>query len=221
MRITPLKKGLILACLTASSFFFAAGSFANADDPYAGLYDTLKNPQPPITQTGKVEVVEFFWYRCGHCSHLEEPLEAWLKNKPDDVAFIRIPAVWRNYSWAFSAKVFYSAKELGVLDDIHVPYFESIHRKRKPTEREQQLINQVFEFFYTTDFIEPEEVEQVERNRKLLAGKIERAKELTQNYGFRGVPVIYVNGRYRLSPSKVRSYKKMFEILDYLIKKER
>ncbi|RKZ47312.1 MAG: thiol:disulfide interchange protein DsbA/DsbL [Candidatus Parabeggiatoa sp. nov. 3] len=219
MKITPFKKGLILACLTASSFFFAAGSFANADDPYAGLYDTLKNPQPPITQTGKIEVVEFFWYRCGHCYYLEGPLEAWLKEKkPVDVAFIRIPAVWPNYSWAFSAKVFYSAKELGVLDDIHVPYFESIHRKRKPTKREQQLINQVFEFFYTTDFLEPEEVE---RNRKLLAGKIEDAKELTQNYGVRGVPVIYVNGRYRLSPSKAGSYDKMFEILDYLIKKAR
>jgi thiol:disulfide interchange protein DsbA len=145
-------------------------------------------------------------------------LEAWLEKKPVDVAFIRIPAVWPNYSWAFSAKVFYSAKELGVLDDIHVPYFESIHRKRKPTKREQQLINQVFEFFYTTDFLEPEEVE---RNRKLLAGKIEDAKELTQNYGVRGVPVIYVNGRYRLSASKAGSYKKMFDILDYLIKKER
>jgi len=218
MKIKHFKNGLIVACLTASSFFLAAGSFANADDPYAGLYDTLENPQPPITQTGKVEVVEFFWYRCGHCYYLEGPLESWLKNKPDNVAFIRIPAVWPSYSWAFSAKVFYSAKELGVLDEIHAPYFESIHRKRKPTEGEQQLINQVFDFFYTSDFLEPEEVE---RNRKLLAGKIERAKELTKNYGVRGVPIIYVNGRYRLSPSKAGGYDKMFEILDYLIKKAR
>ncbi|EDN71664.1 DSBA oxidoreductase [Beggiatoa sp. SS] len=145
-------------------------------------------------------------------------MKSGLKNKPDNGAFIRIPAVWPNYSWAFSAKVFYSAKELGVLEKFHSPYFDSKHGKRKPTKGEQQLINQVFDFFYTTDFLEPEEVE---RNRKLLAGKIERAKELTQNYGVRGVPVIYVNGRYRLSLSKTGGYDKMFEILDYLIKKER
>jgi protein dithiol oxidoreductase (disulfide-forming) len=228
MRRIPLKKGLILACLTVSSFFFMANNYAMTDDPYAESYEQLENPQPPMTQTGKIEVVEFFWYRCGHCYHLEGPLENWLKKKPDDVEFIRIPAVWPNYSWAFSAKAFYSAKELGILEEFHPPYFKAIHKKPPNlTKKEWQLINQVYEFFYTTEFLEPEEVEA---NRKLLGEKIEQAKELTKDYDVQGVPVIYVNGRYRLTARKAANYKKnseesiydkMLEILDYLIKKER
>jgi len=36
--------------------------------------DYVELPTPQITETGaKIEVVEFFWYRCPHC-HALEPL---------------------------------------------------------------------------------------------------------------------------------------------------
>src|SRR3990170_3537508 len=55
-------------------------------------FDELNPPQP--TKTGdKTEVVEVFWYGCPHCYSLEPYLEQWLKTKPDDVEFRRIPGV--------------------------------------------------------------------------------------------------------------------------------
>jgi len=55
-------------------------------------YRVINPPQP--TDSGKrVEVLEFFWYGCPHCSALQAPLRVWLKQKPADVEFKRVPAV--------------------------------------------------------------------------------------------------------------------------------
>ena len=48
---------------------------------------TMINPPQPTDSGKKIEVVEFFWYGCIHCYHLEAPLKSWLKRKPADIEF--------------------------------------------------------------------------------------------------------------------------------------
>ncbi len=50
--------------------------------------------QPVSAPPGKVEVVEGFWYGCGHCYSLEPRVEAWEKAKPDWVVLRRLPVIW-------------------------------------------------------------------------------------------------------------------------------
>ena len=45
----------------------------------------------PIPASGKIDVIEFFWYGCPHCNAFEPVLDAWQKNLPADVAFRRVP----------------------------------------------------------------------------------------------------------------------------------
>src|SRR4051794_41420396 len=40
------------------------------------------NPPQPVENTGKIEVIEFFWYGCPHCYSLEPYIETWLKKLP-------------------------------------------------------------------------------------------------------------------------------------------
>jgi thiol:disulfide interchange protein DsbA len=47
-----------------------------------------------MASTGKVEVVEFFWYSCPHCFALEPLVEQWLARLPPDVSFRRAPAAF-------------------------------------------------------------------------------------------------------------------------------
>ena len=42
-------------------------------------YTALRPAVPTNVAPGKVEVVEVFWYACGHCYLLEPKLEAWNK----------------------------------------------------------------------------------------------------------------------------------------------
>lgn len=76
-----------------------------AEEFKAGTDYDLVNPPQPTQDPKKVEVLEFFWYGCPHCLDFEPDLNAWLKTKPQNVQFIRQPAVF-NEQWAAHAKAF-------------------------------------------------------------------------------------------------------------------
>ena len=92
-------------------------------------YKRIANPQPP-SATDKIEVLELFWYGCPHCYQIEPEVEVWLKSKPDDVGFVRMPAVL-GPSWELLARAYYTADLLGATDKIHKPLFERLHKQGK------------------------------------------------------------------------------------------
>ena len=92
------------------------------------------NPPQPVESHGKIEVLEFFWYGCIHCYNLEPKLDTWLKTLPKDVEFRRVPAVF-NERWAHDAAIFYAFEALGLLDKLHRPFFDAIHRDRLRTDK--------------------------------------------------------------------------------------
>ena len=97
-----------------------------------GVDYTELRPGQPVDARGKIEVLEFFWYGCPHCYTLEPMLEKWIARLPADVQFRRVPAVL-NEGWAREAAVYYSFEALGVLDKLHRPFFDAIHRERIST----------------------------------------------------------------------------------------
>ncbi|HFD88235.1 MAG TPA: hypothetical protein ENJ35_11250 [Gammaproteobacteria bacterium] len=51
--------------------------------------------------------------------------------------------------------------------------------------------------------------------------KTRHAIDLTEKYGLTGVPALIVDGRYRVLNKAISSYGEMFQIVDFLIEKER
>src|SRR5436190_10181423 len=109
---------------------------ALAQDKYQ--YTQLKPTLPVETDGKKIEVVEFFWYGCIHCYNLEPALESWLKKLPPDVQFRRVPAVF-NPRWGHDAAIFYTFEAMGLLDKLHRPLFDAIHRSGLRTDNPQAL----------------------------------------------------------------------------------
>jgi thiol:disulfide interchange protein DsbA len=161
----------------------------------------------------QTEVVELFWYGCPHCFHFEPELLNWLKHKPKNVNFVRIPAVF-NPGWRLHAQAFYTAKVLGVLDKIHEPLFNAIHLKGKRMASADEL----------ADFFAEHGVKKKDFfaafNSFAVDADVRRAEDLTQRYGIDGVPSLIVDGKYRTSASLAGSNEKMLEVVNYLIAKE-
>ena len=88
------------------------------------LFSALSPPQPH--EAGKVEVIEFFWYGCPHCYAIESSVNAWIKSKPADVVFKRVPTY--NESWAPMVTLYYTLEAMGVLDQYHQKVFDAIHK---------------------------------------------------------------------------------------------
>lgn len=195
-----------LACLLLA--FSAAGQ-----ESMEGKYVPIKPAQP--TQTGdKIEVLEVFWYGCPHCYSFEPHLEAWLKDKPEDVEFIRLPGVL-NQSWIPHAKAFYAAEKLGVLDKIHRPLFDAIHKQKKTLFTEGQLAE-----FFAGYGVSPEEFKRV-YNSKEVDTKIRQAYFLARDYKLTGVPSLVINGKYLTSGTHAGNFETMLEVVDHLIEQER
>ena len=175
-------------------------------------YRTIKPAVP--TQTGnKIEVVELFWYGCPHCFRLEPRINQWKKNKPANVEFIRVPAIF-NKRWELHAKAFYTAEVIGVLDKIHTPLFDEIHVKKKHLHKKSDL-----KALFVEHGVKGEDFDNT-FDSFMVNIKVNRAKDLTKRYGIDGVPTLVVNGKYRTDGPMASGHANLMKILDFLIKKE-
>ena len=191
-------------------FFFVATGVAHADT--AAPYEAV-NPQPTASGN-KIEVIEFFWYGCPHCFALEPYLGKWLAKKPEDVVFLRIPAILGN-RWVHYAKVYYATEKLGVADKLHSPLFKAIHEQRLLLDDVTKLGN-----FLETQGIDKDKFFAAYQSDD-IGKKIKNAYVMGQDYGLTGVPTIIINGKYRTSASQAGSNEKLIQVMDELIDKER
>lgn len=185
---------------------------AVADLQEGSDYRRLASPVPTSVQD-KIEVVELFWYGCPHCYSLEPAVEEWVENKPDNAAFVRIPAVL-NRNWELDARVFHTAESLGVLDKIHRPYFEAIHKDRRRMTNEAQVAE-----FFAEQGVDKEDFHKA-FNSFDVETRLRRSQQLVQRYRISGVPSFIVNGKYEVSPSMAGSQTRIFEIINSLVEKE-
>ena len=198
-----------LAATVLSLSALAAGPEAFEGHEYA----RLKNPQPVATGS-KVEVLEFFWYRCPHCFQLEPGLNTWLKTLPRDAQVRRVPAVFRD-DWMPGAKLYYTLEQMKLLDRLHPKVFDAYHVENINLNdpavlggwiAKQGVDRKKFEGIYTSFSTQ---------------SKATQGAQLATAYAISGVPAFIIDGKYTTSVSMAGSQARLFEVLDQLIVKAR
>jgi thiol:disulfide interchange protein DsbA len=194
----------LAACLAAPLAAAAQPKFA---------YSEVK-PALPVENDGKIEVLEFFWYGCIHCYNLEPTVEKWEKTLAKDVQFRRVPAIF-NDRWALDASIFYTFEALGVLDKVHRPFFDAIHRDHLRTENPQAL----------AEWLQKQGIDQKKFNETMksfgVQSKTRRAAQLTAAYKIEGTPEMAVHGRYTITTEQGRTQQGIFETVNYLVEQVR
>jgi len=178
-----------------------------------GSYTELK-PALPVDTEGKVEVLEFFWYGCIHCYNLEPLLEVWVKKLPRDAQFRRVPAVF-NERWAHDATIFYTFETLGVLDKLHRPFFDAIHRDRLRTDDPKALAE-----WLQKQGLDPKKFTDTMKSFGVQS-RMRRAAALTNAYKVDGTPSLAVQGRYTIGADQNPSREAMLETVSGLVEQVR
>ena len=200
-RLMSLFLGLVLA--------FAANAQRS---PSEGVdYIELKPPQPTET-SGKVEVIEFFWYRCPHCHSLEPDLERWVKRLPRDAQFRRVPGIWSD-ELAVDARIFYTLEVLGEIERLHGPFFDAIH----PPDGQGPVRLRGDAFAkWAAEWFAKQKVNMAKYDAALrsftVESRLRRAAQMSRSYRLDGVPTIVVHGRYSIASSR-----SMLATTDFLI----
>jgi thiol:disulfide interchange protein DsbA len=170
-------------------------------------------PEPEVAKPGdKVEVIEFFMHGCSHCYRFDPALETWLKNKPDDVEFVRIPALFgRHYD--LHAKAYYALQSLGKAEALHAAWFKEIHVNQNPLATRKAL-----DTFLQAQGVDVDKFDQAMKSFS-VATKVNRANTLLQRYDIRSVPSLVVDGRYK--NNRGMSHPDMLLLIDDLTAKVR
>ena len=177
-------------------------------------YVELFQPLSVETPDNKIEVADVFWYGCPHCYKLEPALQKWKKTASGDIQVISIPGIM-NPGWRIHAKAFYAAQAMGIMDKVHEPLFQAIHEQGRRLSSEGALLR-----FFASLGIDADKFKAA-MDSMAVATKVQRAEKLGKESGLTGVPALIVAGRYRVLNSGVRSYDEIFQVVDFLVAKER
>jgi len=159
---------------------------------------------------GKIEVVEFFWYGCPHCYVLEPTMEKWLaEDKPENVVFSR-EAPPLNPSWDVHSRAFYAAKQMGVLDTFHRPFFDALHKDKKRIQTPEAIAA------FATDLgIDGQKLKSM-MNSFMVDGAVRNAMTLAAKYRLTGVPSVIMAGKYKTSGKLAGTYEAMVDAISAL-----
>ncbi len=177
-------------------------------------FTILTTAQGTSSSPDVIEVAEVFWYGCPHCYNFEPLLANWRSELPDDVRLVPVPVMW-NPTNEIHARLFYTAEALGKLDVIHTAVFKELHLNGRPLTDPAAI-----ESFFSKFGVSSEQFNQTFRSFA-VESKLKRAKNLTQRYRVRGVPLLVVNGKYTIDGPEVKSLDDTLSVAKELVERER
>ncbi len=177
-------------------------------------YERLVPTQPIVGSADKIEVAEVFQYTCPHCFTLDPSISQWAGELDTDARFVRIPAQF-NRAAQVHAQMFYTAELLasnGTLEDFgqfHTAAFNEIHRRGNRLVS-VDAIERLFARFGVSGEDFGKAWNSFPVNQKMRVGA-----DLVRRYNISSVPMIVVNGKYRVS-----NQANLLEIIDELLARE-
>ena len=175
-----------------------------------GDYLVLDKPAPTDTASGKIEVVEFFWYSCPHCNRFEPQLEEWIKKMSKDVVLRRAPVAFKP-DFEPQQRLYFVLEAMGKVEELNKKVFAAIHV-------EKQALNTLP---LIADWAEKQGINKAKfteaYNSFPVATKSRKATLLQDAYSVDGVPAIGVAGRYYTSGSLAQTMERALLVTDHLI----
>jgi thiol:disulfide interchange protein DsbA len=176
-------------------------------------FTRLKSPVP--VETGKkIEVIEFFSYGCPHCAELEPHIEAWLAKLPPDVQFRRVPVFFQD-RWVNLGKIYYTLEAMGDEHKLSAEVFKALHGQNLSMWNEKTFFD-----WAAAKGLDRKKVEEI-FGSFAINGKVNRAKQIAQNYNIQSVPTIIVDGKFVTASDRVGTHAQLPAAIDELVAKAR
>ena len=201
----------LLSCSNDDQTTFESGS---GERFKAGVhYELLDNPTK-VRDPSKIEVTEVFWFGCNHCYALEPYIARWKRDMPLDVTFIKSPATW-NDMLKTHARIYYTAKALGIEQQFVPAAFNTIQNEGRMLTGNTEL-----EYYFRGFDVEKDRYKAVSTSFG-VRNAVDQADKKMKDWKVTGVPSLVVNGKYKVSASRSVRTDELFDVVDFLIEKER
>jgi thiol:disulfide interchange protein DsbA len=187
------RREAALALAAAGLACSAPGAQAQGGPVEGRQYARLAQPLPG--EPGKIEVIEFFFYRCPHCYAFDPLLEAWVHQLPADVSFRRVP-VGGIKLLQLHQRMFYALQAMNALTpQVHSGIFNAIHQGGLELDDEASIVTLMGRLGVDTAKFKSA------FNAFAIQTKMAQGLKLAELGGVETVPALVIGGRYRTSPS--------------------
>jgi len=202
---------LLWGAVMAGSALTQSPAWAQGKSPESGTdYVALEKPAPVDAPTGKIEVVEFFWYNCPHCHVFEPAFEAWSRRVPKDVLVRRVPVAFRD-DFAPQQRLYFALEAMGLLDKLHGKVFNAIHVERQNLSKGEAI----------ADWVAKQGVDKAkflaQYNSFSVVTKVSRATQLQNAYKIEGVPALGVAGRFMTDGDLSKGMERALQVVEFLV----
>jgi len=154
----------------------------------------LPRPVGVSAPTGKIEVVEFFWYGCPHCNAFEPRLEAWVKALAPDVAFRRVHVGFRP-SFRPMQQLYATLEVMGQVEAMQRKVFHAVHEGGQRLDTPEAVVA-----WAASNGLDRAKFTEV-YNSFGVQTKVQQGTKLAEAYKIDGVPALGIHGRYYTSPA--------------------
>jgi protein dithiol oxidoreductase (disulfide-forming) len=195
--LTALFAALALQCASAAA------------DLMEGV-DYVRIEPMPVADSGRIEVIEFFYYGCGACYRFQAHLSRWLQRLPPDVDFRRAPAL-RQTAWIPLTRLYLTLLQLDLLPQLHAEVYRAFHEQDRSLQTRDAVVSWARE----------QGVDPVAFERLLLSDATliatQQARDATIAYGIRNTPSLVVDGRFLTSSAMLGDVARIAPVLDELL----
>ena len=206
------RRNFSVACgaVLGGSVLVAPVARAQAKPPQAGVdFLIVEKPAAVEAPAGKIEIVEFFWYSCPHCSVFEPTFDAWAKRVPKDVVVRRVPVAFQD-SFVPQQRLFYALEAMGLLETLHKKVFAAIHAEKQNLAKADAI----------ADWVAKQGVDKAkfleQFNSFSVSTKATRGTQLQNAYRVEGVPALGVAGRYYTDGTLAKSMDRALVVVEFL-----
>ena len=177
--------GLIIAAFVIYAILYTLGVFDSSEK-----YSTLADRE---IQTDQIDVVEFFSYECIHCQRLEQRLQQFEANLPENISFSRIHVAFSGVQRL--AKMHVALQLSNALDQNH----DRIFLEAAKNNNTFNSLNRISDFLDGHGITKTrfENLYQGDRVRRLVAQNVEKSREAR----ILGTPSLFVANKYVIHPN--------------------
>jgi protein dithiol oxidoreductase (disulfide-forming) len=135
-----------------------------------------------------------------------------VKKLPADVVFKRMPALPQP-SWAPMTKAYFAMEDLNVLEKLHTPIFNAVHKSKSLNPTDEAA---VMDWVVKNTGLEKSKVEGAFKSFS-MGNKLVRAQQYFRASGATGVPSLVIDGQFITSSTMAGGNQGALNTADYII----
>jgi thiol:disulfide interchange protein DsbA len=176
-------------------------------------FQLVTNPQATENKNKTPIITEFFSYGCPWCYRIEAPLNEWVGKMGKNVQLERVPVVFKP-DWELYAKAYYTAKVLALSDKLSPALFKTIQDDKKLLNTKQSMVD-----FFISQGVNREIATSAFENSPTIDMRVSNGMALMASYQINAVPAFIINNKYKTDLQMAGSPERLFQILDFLMRK--